>query len=258
MKQPLLEIKQISLSYEKGTNVLRDVSLTILEGECYGLVGESGSGKSSLAKVILGFEQPKEGDVFFNGNNLYSLTRKEMRTERQHVQAIFQNPAASLNPRRPVWKAVIEPLENFPEAVPKILAEASSKKEMAAQLFEWVGLPPNLLDLYPHQLSGGQKQRVAIARAIGLHPKLLICDEPTSSLDVSVQGQILNLLKTLRHQFSISCLFISHDITAIQFISDRIGVLKDGELLDEFMPVEIFNEERHSYTRRLAAVAKGE
>lgn len=175
-----------------------------------------------------------------------------MRAARKHVQAVFQDPTASLNPRLPIWKAVIEPLENYPDVIPGFLRKVrDSERQMAAVLLDTVGLSQELLDRYPHQLSGGQRQWVAIARGISLQPKLLICDEPTASLDVSVQAQILNLLKHLRTEFRVAYLFISHDLASIRFLSDRIAVLRHGNLVDFFTSDHLFSPERHPYTRQM-------
>jgi ABC-type dipeptide/oligopeptide/nickel transport system ATPase subunit len=253
--QPLLEVKQIKKSYISDVQVLKEISFTIEPGECLGLVGESGSGKSTLAKLILGLEKPEGGEIVLNGTSLHTLKGRALRAARKDVQVVFQDPTASLNPRQPIWKTVIEPLENYPQVTPSFLREVRhSKRQMAAQLLEWVGLSSVFLDRYPHQLSGGQRQRVAIARGFSLQPKLLVCDEPTSSLDVSIQGQILNLLQTLKNELNIAYLFISHDIAAVRFMSDRIAVLKNGELVDLFAAEDLFDRERHSYTRQMVAV----
>ncbi|QYR19574.1 dipeptide/oligopeptide/nickel ABC transporter ATP-binding protein [Paenibacillus sp. sptzw28] len=248
----LLEMSGIGKSYSSDVLALTDVSFTIAEGECVGLVGESGSGKSTLAKLILGLEKPDRGSIMLSGVPFHSLTGRALRLARQHVQVVFQDPAASLNPRLPIWKTVIEPLENYPEAVPEFPRnDRNSKRGTASLLLDRVGLGTGLLDYYPHQLSGGQKQRVAIARGLSLQPKLLICDEPTSSLDVSIQAQILNLLKELQKEFNMSYLFISHDIASVRYMSDRIAVLKEGRLADLFESEELFSPERHEYTRRM-------
>ncbi|MFC4769099.1 ABC transporter ATP-binding protein [Effusibacillus consociatus] len=252
----LLEVKQISKSYSADVKALTDISFTVGEGECLGLVGESGSGKSTLAKLILGLERPDRGEIILNGVHFHTLKGRSLRDARKHVQVVFQDPTASLNPRLPIWKAVIEPLENYPDVTPAFLSEVrNSKREMAAVLLDRVGLGQELLDRYPHQLSGGQRQRVAIARGLSLQPKLLICDEPTSSLDVSIQAQILNLLKELRNEFNMSYLLISHDMASVRFMSDRIAVLKNGNLVDLFTSEELFSSERQVYTRQMVEAA---
>ncbi|PZE20738.1 ABC transporter ATP-binding protein [Paenibacillus xerothermodurans] len=251
--QPLLEINHIYKSYINDINVLHDVSFTIGAGECFGLVGESGSGKSTLARITLALERPDAGEVTLNGINLHRLKGKALRAARRHIQVVFQDPTASLNPRLPVWKTVIEPLDNYPDAVAAFLTEVRhNRRDLAAALLHQVGLDRELLDRFPHQLSGGQRQRVAIARAISLQPQLLVCDEPTSSLDVSIQAQILNLFKELKESIGLSYLFISHDLAAVRFLCDRVGVLRHGRVVDVFPSRELLSRDRHAYTRAMA------
>ncbi len=233
---------------------LDNVSFTLKEGECLGLIGESGSGKSTLGKLILGLENPDQGEIILNGMSFHTLKSSALRNARKEIQAVFQNPTQSLNGRLPIWKSVIEPLENYPEVIPDFLKEVRhSKRLMGSVLLELVGLNKDFLDHYPHQLSGGQIQRVAIARGIGLQPKLLVLDEPTSNLDVSTQAKILNLLKKLKKQFSISYLFISHDLSSIQYLSDRIAVLKKGRIVDLFSTSHLFELDRKTYTKQLVS-----
>lgn len=247
----MLEVNAVTKLY-RSKPALTDVSLYVNPGESLGIIGESGSGKSTLGKLILGLEPSDKGEIHFRGVNIQAQKGSALKSIRRHIQIVFQNPKGSLNPKLPVWKSVVEPLENYPEVVPSFLKDRNlSKKSMARVLFHQVGLSEELLDRYPHQLSGGQKQRIAIARGISLEPSLLICDEPTSSLDVSVQAQILNLLKELKNDLNMSYLFISHDIAAVQFMCDRIAVLKDGSLVDEFKTEDIFSEGRHPYTKAL-------
>ncbi|MDR6225705.1 ABC transporter ATP-binding protein [Desmospora profundinema] len=248
--KPLLEVKQLSLAYGDDSPVLADVSFTISEGECLGLVGESGSGKSTLAKLILGLEKPDQGEIILNGVHFHALRGRALRDARKQVQVVFQDPTASLNPRLPIWKTAVEPLENYPEVVPAFLSGVrDSSRNMAAVLLDKVGIGPELMDRYPYQLSGGQRQRVAIARGLSLQPKLLVCDEPTSSLDVSIQAQILNLLKELKDELKLSYLFISHELASVRFMSDRIAVLKDGKLVDVFVSEDLLEDNRHPHTR---------
>ncbi|WP_203288516.1 dipeptide/oligopeptide/nickel ABC transporter ATP-binding protein [Metabacillus sp. cB07] len=248
----MLTVSQISKSY-KDHNILSDVSLTVKEGECLGLIGESGSGKSTLAKLIVGLDSADSGEITINGIVLREQKGKALKKIRRHIGVVFQDSHASLNPKLPIWKTVAEPLENYPEAIPAyLLDEKADRKKMALHLLKKVGLSDRHLGCYPHQLSGGQRQRAAIARAISIEPKLLILDEPTSSLDVSVQAQILNLLKELKEELGMSFLFISHDIAAVRFMCDQICVLKDGNLLDVFSSAELFEDKRHPYTKQLA------
>ncbi|MEH6948927.1 dipeptide/oligopeptide/nickel ABC transporter ATP-binding protein [Bacillus sp. JJ634] len=251
----MLQVKNVCKSY-RSNKVLNDVSFQIQQGECLGLIGESGSGKSTLAKLILGLDQSDRGQITLNGIDFQCLKGAELRKARRHVQVVFQDPTASLNPKLPVWKSVIESLENYPEVTPSFLKDVrNDKKQMAEILLEKVGLNKSLLERYPHQLSGGQRQRTAIARGISLQPSLLICDEPTSSLDVSIQAQILNLLKELREEFNMSYLFISHDMAAVRYICERMAVLKEGVLVDLFVSEDLFLKRRHPYTQRLVEAA---
>jgi ABC-type dipeptide/oligopeptide/nickel transport system ATPase subunit len=215
----LLTVSHLNKSYkDNGTIVhaLHDISLSIHRGECLGVVGESGSGKSTLVRLLLALEQPDSGESLLGGVSMFSLKGKEMREIRKHIQVVFQDPSAALNQRLPIWRSVMEPLDNFKEVRPAFLADVShSRRETAIKLLKMVGLQAEHLARYPHELSGGQKQRVAIARGISLAPKLLICDEPTSSLDVTVQAQILKLLMTLKKELGMAYLFISHDISAV-------------------------------------------
>ncbi|KZE75888.1 peptide ABC transporter ATP-binding protein [Paenibacillus elgii] len=251
----LLDVRQLSKTFIQNGSVVtavQDVSFDIGEGECLGLVGESGSGKSTLARILLALERPDCGEITLAGRSLLALKGSALREVRQHMQVVFQDPTASLNQRLPIWRSVIEPLDNFPQVTPSFLTEVRhSRRAAAARLLEMVGLSADFLDRYPHEMSGGQRQRAAIARGISLGPKLLICDEPTSSLDVSVQAQILQLLKTMQAQLGMTCLFISHDIAAVQSVSDRIIVMKGGRIVDRFASRQLMDADRDEYTRRL-------
>ncbi|RXT03812.1 ABC transporter ATP-binding protein [Ammoniphilus sp. CFH 90114] len=254
----IVSADKLSKTYKKSgipVSALQDVSIHIEEGECLGVVGESGSGKSTLGRILLALEQPDHGDVRVSGTSILKVKGRALRDVRKHVQVVFQDPTSSLNQRLPIWLSVMEALDNFPEVTPPFLEDVRhSRRDTAVRLLEMVGLRAEHLDRYPHELSGGQRQRVAIARGISLMPKLLICDEPTSSLDVSVQAQILQLLKKMKTDLGMACLFISHDIAAVRYMSDRIIVMKDGQIVDEFPSRDILSEERHEYTRRLVAV----
>nr|WP_255711582.1 dipeptide/oligopeptide/nickel ABC transporter ATP-binding protein [Pelosinus baikalensis] len=244
---------------ESGTIVeaVQDVSLSICEGECLGLVGESGSGKSTLARLLLAIEPPDSGEIQLNGESLLALKGSALRKARRHFQVVFQDPNASLNQRLPVWQSIMEPLDNFPDVKPPFLADVRyCRRDTAVKLLEMVGLQAGHMERYPHELSGGQRQRVAIARGISLMPKLLICDEPTSSLDVSVQAQILQLLKNLQSELRMSYLFISHDIVAVRIMSDNIIVMKEGCIVDRFASQEIMSPNRHEYTQQLVSAVK--
>lgn len=256
---PLLTVHGLNKTYkEKGRSVhaLRDVSLSIHSGECLGVVGESGSGKSTLVRLLLALEQPDSGESLLEGVPMLSLKGKKLREMRQHMQVVFQDPTSALNQRLPIWRSVMEPLDNFKHVLPAFLADVRhSRLETAKKLLEMVGLQAGHLERYPYELSGGQKQRVAIARGISLGPKLLICDEPTSSLDVSVQAQMLKLLTELKRELGMAYLFISHDITAVSIMSDRFIVMKEGRIVDRFFRGQLLGEDRHEYTKQLLAAA---
>lgn len=253
--EPLLIATNLVKTYGQGmetVHAVRQVSFTIQKGECLGLVGESGSGKSSLARLLLALEKPDRGDIRLDGNSIVQAKKSLLRNMRQHIQVVFQDSNASLNDRLPVWRSVMEPLDNFPEVKPSFVADVRhARRETAVKLLDMVGLGPEHLDRYPHELSGGQRQRIAIARGISLRPRLLICDEPTSSLDVTVQAHILQLLKQLQTDLEMSFLFISHDIAAVHQMSNRIIVMKDGGIVDEFASELIGQPDRHEYTQCL-------
>jgi ABC-type glutathione transport system ATPase component len=253
-----MTVSGLCKSYKESGSIVtavNDVSLHIGEGECLGVVGESGSGKSTLTRLMLALERPDAGEIRLHGVSLFDLKARAMREMRQHIQVVFQDPTSSLNQRLPIWRSVMEPLDNYPNVKPAFLADVRhSRRDTAARLLGMVDLQPALIDRYPHELSGGQRQRVAIARGISLMPQLLICDEPTSSLDVSVQAHILELLKNMKTKLGMACLFVSHDIAAVRLMSDRIIVMKEGRIVDRFASDQIMNEERHEYTRQLVAV----
>ncbi|EPD92539.1 dipeptide ABC transporter ATP-binding protein [Paenibacillus sp. HGH0039] len=254
---PLMTVVELVKSYPNKSEqeaAVRQLSFEIYGGECLGLVGESGCGKSTVAKLLLALERPDAGDVIFDGVSLNALTGRALRLVRKDIQAVFQNPASSLNSRLPIWRSIVEPFDNFQSHdLSEFAGRGQSRRDTAAKLLEMVGLERTLGDRYPHELSGGQRQRVAIARAILLKPRLLICDEPTSSLDITVQSQILNLLKQLRQELGMSCLFISHDIAVIQRMCSRILVMKEGRIMDRFPVDQLCSEERHPYTRQLVS-----
>ena len=221
------------------------VTFSIDQGEVVSLVGESGSGKTTIAKCLLLLERPTSGEILFNGNNIIEARGKEYKDYRRSVQAVFQNPFLSLDPRMNVYDIVSEPVKNHIKLSRKELYEYVSK------LLEMVGLNRSFLEKYPHELSGGQAQRVAIARAISLNPRLVILDEPTSALDVSIQAQILNLLSELRERMNLSYLLITHDLSIVRYISDRVLVIYLGKIMEEAPTEKIFKEPLHPYTQIL-------
>ncbi len=223
-----------------------DVSFEIAERSVYALVGESGSGKSTIGKMLVGLLGPSEGAVEIRGTDLARETDSaKVDAVRREIQMIFQDPFASLNPRWRVRDIIVEP----------VAARGGDTEGMAERLLEQVGLSAKDAGKFPHEFSGGQRQRICIARALASEPKLIVCDEPTSALDVSVQAQVLNLMSDLKDQFGLTYLFISHDLTVVQHMADRIGVLYLGRLVEEAGPDELFDDPKHPYSQMLLAAA---
>ena len=228
-------------------HALRNVSFELHDRETYALVGESGSGKSTTGKIICALEHPTSGSVVFGGENYVDDSPARLReTIRGNIQMVCQDPFSALNPRKTIGAAMVEALE-----IRDIGSSAAERRGMAAAMLDRVGLSDWHMDRYPHQFSGGQLQRVNIARALVIHPKILILDESVSALDVSVQAQVLNLLKDLQREFSLTYLFITHDLSVVRFIADRVGVLCRGELVEEAPVEDIFDHPRTDYTRGL-------
>jgi len=221
------------------------VDLALRRGETLGLVGESGSGKTTTGRCILRLLEPTEGSVVFDGVNLLGLSPKEMRKMRRELQVIFQDPYSSLNPRMRVGSIVGEPL-----IIHKI-AKGSEREHRVADLLCKVGLDPSAMKRYPHEFSGGQRQRIGIARALALRPKLIICDEPVSALDVSVQAQVVNLLMDLQEEFSLTYLFIAHDLSVVEHISDRVAVMYLGKIVEVAEAEVLYRNPQHPYTKAL-------
>ena len=246
---PLLEIKNVCKRFvSKNTEIkaVDRVSFTIREGETYALVGESGCGKTTTGRLILRLLEADEGEILFEGVPIHKLTKRELRKKRHNIQVIFQNPHGSLNPRMKISTLLAEAISIRAEKPSDIQSEAE-------RLLLSVGLAKEHLHKYPHEFSGGQRQRICIARAIATHPKLIICDEPVSALDLLVQAQILGLLQKLQKEHRFSYLFISHDLSVVRYMSDRIGVMYNGRIVEEGRSDDIFENPQHRYTKLLLA-----
>ncbi len=234
--------------FSKDTKYLRAVdgiSFSINEGEIVGLVGESGSGKSTTGRIIAKLIEPTDGVIFFEDKNIRNLSDSQLINLRRNIQMIFQDPYSSLNPKMTVAKIIAEPLNVHN------IGDNLFKKKRVLELLDIVGLLPECLNKYPHEFSGGQRQRIGIARALAINPKFIICDEPVSSLDVSIRAQILNLLKDLKEKFNLTYLFISHDLSVIEYISDRVIVMYLGKIVEIASNEEIYNNPLHPYTKTL-------
>jgi peptide/nickel transport system ATP-binding protein len=246
----LLSVDRLSTHYPAAAGTVRavdDVSLEILEGETVALVGESGCGKSTLGKSLMRLIDPTSGRVTFKGRDVAAMSGKELQAIRRHIQMIFQDPFASLNPRQTIRTILTAPLRVHG------IGDRKSRDAIAASMVAHVGLPPDSLDRYPHEFSGGQRQRIGIARALILQPELVICDEPVSALDLSIQAQILNLLVEMKTELSLSYLFISHDLSVVRYFADRVLVMYLGRIVESAPTARLWSDAKHPYTRALLA-----
>lgn len=255
---PLLEVQNLCTWFPVQGGVFRrkvgdiravdDVSFCIQAGQTVGLVGESGSGKTTVGRTILKLIPPTSGSVKFNGRDILPLTERDFRPLRREMQMIFQDPFGSLNPRFTICEIVGEALEiHFPEMT------RSDRSDRIAELLRLVGLQPEMMRRYPHEFSGGQRQRIGIARALAVEPRFIVCDEPVSALDVSVQAQIVNLLQDLQEQFGIAYLFIAHDLAVVEHISDHVLVMHHGKIVESASAEAIYKDPQNNYTKTLLA-----
>jgi oligopeptide transport system ATP-binding protein len=249
-KNRILSVRHLVKNFpvENSDDVVQavsDVSFDIIEGETLGLVGESGCGKSTVGRCLLRLHEPTSGEVHFLGRNIVGLPHKEMQALRREMQIIFQDPYASLNPRLSIRSIVSEPLKIHN------IGNKATQNAKVEDLLAKVGLDPKYADRYPHEFSGGQRQRIGIARALALNPKLIICDEPVSALDVSVQAQVVNLLQELQEEFGLTYLFISHGLAVVEHISDRVAVMYLGKIVEICSASDLYENPLHPYTQAL-------
>jgi ABC-type oligopeptide transport system ATPase subunit len=261
--EPLLEVKGLVKHFpiDRGVMLRRNVGAVravdgiefeVMRGETFGIVGESGSGKSTTARLIARLLDPTAGEVWFAGRDITALRGSRLKPVRRELQMVFQDPYSSLNPRKTIGSIVAEPL-----VIHRVQSDRAARRHAVQELLETVGLNPEHYNRYPHEFSGGQRQRVGIARALALGPKLLIADEPVSALDVSIQAQVLNLLRDLQHRFGLTMVFISHDLSVIRHMCDRIAVMHDGRIVELRSNKALYDSPRDPYTRELLAAVPG-
>ncbi|MFN2439299.1 MAG: ABC transporter ATP-binding protein, partial [Chitinophagaceae bacterium] len=254
----LIEVKNVSVKFPTKTNLLGkvlsytsavdNVSFNIYKSETLGLVGESGCGKTTLGRTLLRLIDPSAGKIIYNGTDITLFSKQELKSLRSNVQLVFQDPYSSLNPRLTIGAAIAEPLEVF-----RVEKTKNERRKKVAGLLEKVNLPAKYINRYPHEFSGGQRQRIVIARALALNPDLLVCDESVSALDVSVQAQVLNLLNDLKKDLGLTMLFISHDLSVVRYMSDRIMVMREGKIIETGNAEEVYRNPQSEYTRQLLA-----
>ncbi len=256
MSEVILRAEGLKKHYPIRSGILRrvvghvqavdGVTFDLHAGETLGIVGESGCGKSSLGRLLMRLEEPTSGSLHFDGVDMYTQSKREMRALRRDIQIVFQDPYTSLNPRKTVADIIGEPFDIHPDVVPK-----EGRKARVQELMELVGLSPEHINRYPHQFSGGQRQRIGIARGIALNPKILVCDEPVSALDVSVQAQVINVMEKLQKDLGLAFIFIAHDLSVVRHISDRVAVMYLGKIVEIGTDAEIYERPTHPYTQAL-------
>ncbi|MVO83341.1 dipeptide ABC transporter ATP-binding protein [Streptomyces sp. p1417] len=255
--EPILQVRNLVKHFPltQGVIVKRQIgavkavdgiSFDLYQGETLGIVGESGCGKSTVAKLLMTLEQATAGEVFYKGQDITKLSGRALKAVRRNIQMVFQDPYTSLNPRMTVGDIIGEPFEIHPEVAPK-----GDRRRKVQELLDVVGLNPEYINRYPHQFSGGQRQRIGIARGLALNPEIIICDEPVSALDVSVQAQVINLMEKLQDEFNLSYLFIAHDLSIVRHISDRVGVMYLGKMAEIGSDEQIYDHPTHPYTQAL-------
>ena len=249
MSEPLLRVEHLKKYFKSARGMVHavdDVSFTLEAGKTLGVVGESGCGKSTLGRTIIRLQEPTSGSVFFDGKDVSKLNRQGLWEQRRQMQMIFQDPFSSLNPRMTISQAIEEPL-----ALYKICPDRTSRQKRVAELMDTVGLARWLYNTYPHELDGGRRQRIGIARALALNPRFIVCDEPVSALDVSIQAQILNLMQDLQKEFHLTYMFITHDLSVVYHISDEIMVMYLGQVIEKAPAEKLFANPVHPYTQAL-------
>ena len=249
MADTLLQVRHLKKHFKTGHGMLHavdDISFDLERGKTLGLVGESGCGKSTTGRSILRLIEPTSGEVFFEGKDVAKLSKTEMRHMRKDMQIIFQDPYSSLDPKKTINQIISEPIR-----LNKILTNKHQIEDRVLELMDTVGLAERLINSYPHELDGGRRQRIGIARALAMEPKLIVCDEPVSALDVSIQAQILNLMMDLQEEKKLTYMFITHDLSVVKHISDHIGVMYLGKLVEKCETRELFKNQLHPYTKAL-------
>lgn len=249
MAEKILEVRHLKKYFNtpKGTlHAVDDVNFTLERGKTLGIVGESGCGKSTTGRSILRLIEPTSGEVIFNGEDITKKNKEQMRLLRREMQLIFQDPYASLDPRKTVSEIIGEPLK-----LQKLVTDPKKRMDRVYELMEVVGLAERLVNTYPHELDGGRRQRIGIARALAMEPKMIICDEPVSALDVSIQAQILNLMQDLQEKMGLTYIFITHDLSVVNHFADDIAVMYLGQLIEKAPSVKLFDKPTHPYTQAL-------